>query len=30
MSRKTILTNLAGLLVLASVGALGASGDEVK
>src|ERR1700758_1427343 len=30
MSRKTFLTSLAGLLFLVSVGALGASGDEVK
>jgi OmpA-OmpF porin, OOP family len=30
MSRKAFLTSLAGLLFLASVGALGASGDEVK
>jgi OmpA-OmpF porin, OOP family len=30
MRRKTILTSLAGLLFLASLGALAASGDEVK
>src|SRR5246500_1751149 len=30
MRRKTILTSLAGLLFLASVGAVGASADEVK
>src|SRR6201987_2169882 len=30
MSRKTFLTSLAGLLFLVSVGALGASGDEVQ